>query len=146
MSTQKNYPTNKTDLYHNDNISSKDILDLRDYGPENNRRYRYVLVVVDNFSKFGWTAPLKNKNAQTIKDCFENILISSKQKPKIIESDRGKVVYNSIFQNFSNENSIKHYSRNAYLGAVFAERFNRTIRDLFKRPVLIRVKTIGLIN
>ena len=62
-------------------------------------------------------------------------MISSKQKPKLIESDRGKEVYNSIFQNFLNENNIKLYSTNAYLGAVFAERFNRTIRDLFKRPV-----------
>ena len=28
----------------------------------------YVLVVIDNFSKFGWTVPLKHKIAQTIKD------------------------------------------------------------------------------
>ena len=68
-------------------IWSLDILDLKDYGPENNRGYRYLLVVIDNFSKFGFT---KNKNAQKIKDSFENILISSKRKPNLIESDRGK--------------------------------------------------------
>ena len=34
-----------------------------------------------------------------------------------------------------NKNSIKLYSRNSSYGAVFAERFNRTIRDLLKRPV-----------
>ena len=63
---KKNYATNKTDVYHIDDIWSLDILDLEDYGPENNRGYRYVLVIKDNFSKFGWTVPLKNKNAQTI--------------------------------------------------------------------------------
>ena len=52
-----------------------------------------------------------------------------------IESDRGKEFYNNIFQDFLNKNNIKFYSRNTDLGAVFAERFNRTIRDLLKRPV-----------
>ena len=132
---KKNYVTNKTDVYHIDDIWSLDILDLKDYGPENNRGYRYVLVTIDNFSKFGWTIPLKNKNAQTIKDSFENILINSKRKPNLIETDRGKEFYNNIFQDFLNKNNIKLYSRNSSYGAVFAERFNRTIRDLLKRPV-----------
>ena len=87
---KRKYATNKTDVYFIDGIWSLDILDLKDYGPENNRGYRYILVIIDNFSKYGWTIPLKNKNAQTIKDSFENISISSKRKPKLIESDRGK--------------------------------------------------------
>ena len=132
---KKNYITNKTDVYYIDDIWSLDILDLKDYGPENNRGYRYVLVTIDNFSKYGWTTPLKNKNAQTIKDSFENIMISSKRKPNLIETDRGKEFYNNIFQDFLNKNNIKLYSRNSSYGAVFAERFNRTIRDLLKRPV-----------
>ena len=132
---KKNYVTNKTDVYYIDDIWSLDILDLKDYGPENNRGYRYVLVVIDNFSKYGWTIPLKNKNAQTIKDSFENILISSKRKPHLIEFDRGKEFYNNIFQDYLKKNNIKLYSRNTSLGAVFAERFNRTIRDLVKKPV-----------
>ena len=77
--TRKNYATNKTDVYHIDDTWSLDILDLKDYGPENNRGYRYVLVTIDNLSKYGWTLPLKNKNAQTIKDSFENIVIGSKK-------------------------------------------------------------------
>ena len=87
---KKYYPTNKTNVHHIDDAWSLDILDLKDYGPENNRGYRYVLVIIDNFSKFGGTVPLKNKNAQTIKDSFENILISSKRKPNSLEGDRDK--------------------------------------------------------
>ena len=132
---RKSYPTNKTDVYHIDDIWSLDILDLKDYGPKNNRGYRYVLVVIDNFSKFGWTVPLKNKNAQTVKDSFENTSISSRRSPNLIESDRGKEFYNNIFQDFLSKNNIKLSSRNSSYGAVFAERFNRTIRDLLKRPV-----------
>ena len=133
---KKNYPTNKTDVYYIDDIWSLDILDLKDYGPENNRVYRYVLVIIDNFSQFGWTIPLKNKNAQTIKDSFENILINSKRSPKLLEGDRDRGFYNINFQDFLNKNNINLYSRNSSYGAVFAERFNRTIRDLLKKPVI----------
>ena len=136
---KKNYITHKTDVYHIDDIWSLHILDLEDYGPKNNRGYRYVLVVKDNFSKFGWTIPLKNENAQTKKDFFENILISSKRKANLIESDRGEEFHNNIFQDFLNKNNIKLYSRNSSYGAVFAERFNRTIRELLKRPVFEKV-------
>ena len=63
---KKKYSKNKTDVFCFDNIWSLDILELKDYSPENNRGYRYVLVVIDDFSKFGRTVLLKNKNAQTI--------------------------------------------------------------------------------
>ena len=132
---KKYYPTNKTDGYHIDDIWSLDILNLKDYGSENNKNYRYILVIIDNFSKFGWTVPLKYKNAQTIKDSFEKILLGSKRKPKLIDSDRGREFYNNIFQDFLNKNNIKLYSRNSSYGAVFAEKLNRTIRDLLKKPV-----------
>ena len=62
-------------------------------------------------------------------------MIRSKRSPNLIETDRGKEFYNIIFQDFLNKNNIKLYSRNSLYGAVFAERFNRTIRDLLKRPV-----------
>ena len=123
---KNNYITNKTDLYHTDDIWFLDILDLKDYGPENNRGYRYLLVVL---------VPLKNKNAQAIKDSFEKIVIGSKRKPNLIESDCGKEFHNNIFQDFLNKNNIKLYSRNSSYGAIFAERFHRTIRDLLKRPI-----------
>ena len=97
---KKNYVTNKTDVHHIDSIWSLDILDLKDCGPENNRGYRYVLVIIDNFSKYVWTVPIKNKNATAIKASFENILISSKRKPDLFEIDRGKGFYKVIFQDF----------------------------------------------
>ena len=86
---KKNYPTNKTDVYYIDNIWSLDILDLKDYGPENKKNYRYVLVIIDNFTKIGWTVPPKIQNALTITNSFENFLFSSKRKPGCIETDRG---------------------------------------------------------
>ena len=80
---------------------------MKDYGSENNRGYRYLLAVFDRFSKRGWTAPLKNENAQTKTDSLENVLITSTRKPKLFETERGKDFYNSIFQSFLNNNNIK---------------------------------------
>ena len=65
-------------------------------------------------------------------------MISSKRSPNLIELDRGKEFYNNLFQDYLNKNNIKLYSRNSSYGAVFAEIFNRTIRDLLKRPVFER--------
>ena len=114
-----------------------DVLDIRDYGPENNRGYRYVLVIIDNFNKFGWKIPLKNKNAQTTKDSLENFWTNSKRKQNLIETDRGRKFLKNIFEKFLKNNDNKHYSRKTSLGSVFAERFNLTIRTLFKRPVFV---------
>ena len=97
---EKNYATNKTDVYHIDDIWSVDLLDLKDFGSENNRNFRCILAVIDNFSKFGWSVPLKNKNAQTISNSFENIVISSKNKPCLIETDRRKHFLNNFFSKF----------------------------------------------
>ena len=141
---KKKYLTNKTDVYHIDDVWSLDIVDHKDHSLENNRGYRYLLVIVDNFIKFGWTVPLKNKNSQTIKDSFENEIKNSKTKPHLIETDRGKEFCINIFQKFLNNNNIKHYSRNTSVGAVFAERFNRTTRDLLKNLFLNRVLLTGL--
>ena len=67
-------------------------------------------------------------------------MISSKRKPNSIESGRGKESHrgNNIIQNFLNKNNTKIYWRNTHLGSVFAERFNRTTRDILKRPVFER--------
>ena len=65
---------------------------LRGFG-ENNRCFTYVLVLFDIFIKFGWCIPLKNKNAQLIKDSFENIRVISKRSLNLIETDDGKKLY-----------------------------------------------------
>ena len=132
---KKNYPSNKTIIKSIDDTWSSDLLDMNDYGPKNNKGYRYILVVIDNFSKFGWTIPLKNKFSQSITDAFSEIIKSSNRKPNLLETDGGKEYVNKIFNELLNKNKIKRYSRYTDKGAVFAERFNKTVRNLLKKPV-----------
>ena len=76
--SKRKYITNKTDVHKIDDNWTLDILDLKDYGPETNRGYRFVFFTKDKFSILGWTVHLK-KNAIILKDTFENNLISSKK-------------------------------------------------------------------
>ena len=111
------------------------LLDKNDYGIKNNKCYRYILVVIDSFSKFGWTILLKNKYAQSITDAFSRIIKSSKCTPNLLETDDGKEYVRKILNEILNNRNIKRHSRNTALGAVFAERFNRTIRTFLKKLI-----------
>ena len=73
-----------------------------------------------------------SKTKRLKKGSSESVFLTSKRKPNLIGTDRGKYFVNNIFQNSSNKNNIEHYSRNSSLGSLFSECFNRTIRDLLK--------------
>ena len=132
---RKNYPANKIVYNYVDEIWSIDLVDMIDYKISNNKSYRYVFIVIENFSKYLWAMPLKNKYSQTITNEFSNILTTSKRKPRKIESDRGTEFYISIFQNFLKSKNIQHYSRYTDKGPSIAERVIRTKRILLKKPV-----------
>ena len=134
---RKNYPTNKIVINHIDETWSIDLADMIDYKISNNKGYRYIFIIIDNFSKYLWAIPLKNKYSQTITNEFSNILTTSKRKPLKIESDRGTEFYNSIFQNFLKSKIIQHYSRYTDKGPSIAERVIRTVRNLLKKPVFL---------
>ena len=132
---RKNYPTNKIIYNHTDEIWSIDIADMIDYKISNNKGYRYIFIVIDNFKKYLWAIPLKNKSSQTITNEFSNILTTSKRKPNKLESDRGSEFYNSIFQNFLKNKKIHHHSRYTDKGSSISERVIRTVRNFLKKPV-----------
>ena len=108
---KKNYPINKIIYNHIDEIWSIDLADLIDYKTSNNKGYRSLFIIVDNFSKLMWAIPLKNKYSQTITNEFSVILTTTKQKSLKIESDSGSEFYNSNFRDFLKLKNIHHYSR-----------------------------------
>ena len=129
---KKKYPTNKIIYNHGNEIWSIDLADMIDYKISNNKGFRYIFVIIDNFCKYLWCIPLKNKQSQSITNEFSNILTTSKRIPLKLESDRGAEFYNSIFQNFLKNKNIQHYSRFTDRGPSIAERVIRTVRNLLK--------------
>ena len=53
-----------------------------------NRGYKYLLMVLDLFSKYGWIVPLKTKTGLEVAKAFESLLV--KNKPKMLWVDKGK--------------------------------------------------------
>ena len=76
---KKNYPSNKIIYKYIDEIWSIDLADFLDYKTSNNKGFRYVFIVIENFSKYLWAIPLINKYSQTITNEFSNILTTSKR-------------------------------------------------------------------
>ena len=97
---EKNFPTIKIISNHIDESWSIDLADMVDYKISNNKGFRYIFVLIDNFSKIFWCILLKNKISKTVLSKFSNILTTSKRKPLKKESDRGTEFYNNIFQKF----------------------------------------------
>ena len=61
---KKNYPTNKI-VYNNiDEIRSIDLVDMIDYKISNNKQFRYIFIIIDNFSKQLWALPLKKNTVK----------------------------------------------------------------------------------
>ena len=77
---RKNCPTNKIVFNNFDEIWSFDLADMIDYKTSNNKGFRYIFVTFDNYSKYLWGIPLRNKHSQTITQEFSNILTTSKTK------------------------------------------------------------------
>ena len=49
---KKNYPTNKIVYNYVDEIWSIDLADFSDYKTPNNKGFRYIFIIIDNFSKY----------------------------------------------------------------------------------------------
>ena len=57
-----------------------------------NKGIRFLLCVIDLFSKYSWVVPLKDKKSISIANVFQSILDSSKRKPNKIWVDEGSEV------------------------------------------------------
>ena len=113
---------------HIDDNWQIDLVDI-EY-PEENNGYKYLLMVIDVLSKYGWSEPLLNKKPQSIKKVFTQLIRKSKRKPKVLTSDSGTEFNNSLFKRFLINKKIKHFiARNTEVKASVVERWNRTKKE-----------------
>ena len=64
-----------------------------------NKGFRFLLCVIDIFSKYAWVVPLKDKKGVSIVNAFQKILNNSARKPKKeIWVDKGREFYNISFK------------------------------------------------
>ena len=127
---------------YKDETWSADLIDKSSLSKYNNN-YKFILTVIDIFTKYAWAIPLKNKSGLSIINGFKTIL-SEGRKPKKLWVDRGSEFYNKTFKSLLKEygtgkaaSGIELYSTYSDLKAVFIERFNRTLLHIINKPMFI---------
>ena len=93
-----------------DNIWGVDLADMQLLS-KFNRGFRFLLRVIDIFSKYAWVIPLKDKKVVSIVNAFQIILKESNRKPNKIWVDKGSEFYNISFKKWLKDNDIEMYSK-----------------------------------
>jgi len=118
---RKTYSKGIADLYQADLV---DMTNISRY----NDSYRFLLTIIDCFSKVAWVVPLPTKSADRVTDAFEKVLASA-PKCTMLQTDRGKEFLNEKFQSMLRRHNIHFYTSDNYdINAAVVERFNRTLK------------------
>ena len=78
---------------------------MNDYGPSKSKADRYILIVIDNFSKYGCRIPLKSKYIRNMMEEISKIIRKSKPNKRV--SGGRQEISTKIIQTFS-KLSTKH--------------------------------------
>ena len=100
---------------YKDETWSADLIDKTSLS-KYNKNYKYMLTVIDIFTKYAWAIPLKNKSGLSITNGFTTILSEGPQggsehrNSEKLWVDRGSEFYNKTFKSFLKKYEIKLYS------------------------------------
>ena len=125
---------NKRRLYSQfkDNIWGVDLADMQSLSRKN-KGIKYLLCVIDLYSKYAFVIPLKDKKGISIVNAFDKIIKQSNRKPNKIWVDQEGEFYNNVFEKWLSDNDINMYSTYNEGKSVVAERFIRTLKnELYK--------------
>ena len=111
-----------------------------------NKGFRFLLCVIDTYSKYAWVVPLKDKKGVSIVNAFQKMLNVSDRKPNKIWVDKGSEFYNTSFKKWLKDNDIEMYSTNNEGKSVVAERFIRTLKSEIYKHMTSISKMCVLIN
>jgi transposase InsO family protein len=117
---QRYYVTNIGDLYQGD------LCDLRNLAAENDNM-KYIITVIDTFSKNAWALPIRTKSSTDMIKAFE--IIFKDRKPIKFQSDKGCEFLAKPVQTYFKKLGIIFFTSNQpAVKASICERFNRTLR------------------
>lgn len=124
---RKNFPRRNYVMRGINDTFQADLVEMIPYAHQN-KGYRYILMVIDVFSKRAWAKELKNKTGEEVTKAMASIFTDFPNHiPKNLHTDQGKEFYNQHFQKLMKKHGINHYSTYSKLKASIVERFNRTI-------------------
>lgn len=88
-----------------------------------------MLVVIDSFSKFMWTVPLRDKSGGAVVPAIRSIFVTN-GIPLILHTDNGKEFCNDLMMNMLDEFEVRHVRGRARCPWIQGqvERANQTIK------------------
>lgn len=125
----KNYPSRMVYIHDINDIWSADLIDMQEWANVNNGN-KYLLNVIDIFSKYAWSKPIKDKTSTSVINAFKEIFKTQKDKPKRLWVDLGSEFYNNQFIKFLKDHNISLYSSYGNNKASIIERFNKTLKNM----------------
>jgi len=135
---RKRFPRNPYTVNNIDDVWEIDILDLSSLKKYNN--YRYLLQVIDAFSKYLHSVPLRIKTGKEVAVALESIFRDPKytkpirRRPVWVRTDKGKEFLNTQFQTLLKREGIEfQVCRNPDVKCAVVERVNRTLHDKLSR-------------
>lgn len=114
-----------------DAILAIDIADMSMFS-RTNRGYKYLLMIIDTFSKYGWIFPLKSKTGKDVAEALKK-LFKSGVKCNKIWSDRGKEFLNKHVQKVFEDNDVTIYHTENEEKSCICERWIRTMKGIMYR-------------
>lgn len=128
---RKNFPRRHVVMKDIDDLWQADLIDMQSISRENSN-FKYILAVIDVFSKYAWVYPLKQKNMEQTFKAFQH-LFSKNRIPKNLQTDLGTEFYNKKLKTLFNHYNINHYSTYSTKKASVVERFIRTFKGIMYR-------------
>ena len=95
-----------------------------------NNGMKYLLVIIDCFTKYIWLYPLEDKKCQSVSDKFKDLFNEIDELPKKIQTDKGSEFLCPQVRKLFDDYDIFHYITNSDRKAAIAERAIQTIKDL----------------
>ena len=106
---RRTFTRRQVNVFKIDEVWGADLVEMQEWSKQN-KGFRYMLNVIDVFSKFAWSVPLKDKKGETVTEAFIHIVKKSNRIPKFLWVDQGKEFYNRNMDVWLKENNIKRYS------------------------------------
>ena len=117
----RKFPKRRVYVNGIDHVWAADLVDMQAFSKQN-KGVKYLLAVIDIFSKYAWLIPLKDKTGTSVADALKTLF--KMRKPEKMWVDKGAEFYNkhvkSLITLYSTENEEK---------SSVVERWNRTMKE-----------------
>ena len=124
---RRRYPTRKYVTRGLDSQWQADLVEMIPYEKEN-QGYRYLLTVIDMFSRYAWALPLKRKTPEQVIEALRTIFNTDHRQPNYLQTDEGLEFENRKVRAFLASKGIEQFSIKSQFKAAMIERFNRTLK------------------